>query len=104
MPLPSSNQTHVSRPLTNISVMYRQNAAGYVATKVFPTVPVAKQSDSYFKFEIADFLRDMAQIRGTSQESAGSGYNLATETYNAKPYAFHKGRRRHDPGELGQTR
>lgn len=90
MPLPSSNQVHINRPLTNISIMFRQRAEAYVSWRVFPTVPVVKQSDNYFEFDRADFLRDMAQPRGSSQESAGSGYNVSNSTYTCKVWAFHK--------------
>lgn len=90
MPLPTVNEVHVNRPLTNIAVAWRQSADLYIATKVFPTVPVAKQSDLYFVFDRADFLRDMAQPRGPSQESAGSGYSVSTASYTATVYAFHK--------------
>ena len=90
MPLPTLSQVHINKPLTNISIMYRQQAAGYIASRIFPTVPVVKQSDSYFEYDRADFLRDMAQVRGPSQESAGSGYNLSNTSYTAKVFAFHK--------------
>ena len=45
MPLqPSSAQVHVNRPLTNISIAYIQEATNFVATRVAPTISVAKQS------------------------------------------------------------
>ena len=90
MPLPTLSQVHINKPLTKISIMYRQQATGYIASRIFPTVPVVKQSDSYFEYDRADFLRDMAQVRGPSQESAGSGYNLSNTSYTAKVFAFHK--------------
>jgi hypothetical protein len=36
------------------------------------------------------WFRTDAQVRGVSQESAGSGYGLTTETYYAKVQALHK--------------
>ena len=90
MPEPTLSQVHVNRTLTNFSVAFRQSIAGYVSWQAFPRVPVAKQSDLYFEFDRADFLRDIAQVRGSSQESAGSGYTLSTTAYNCLPWAFHK--------------
>ena len=90
MPQPTSNQVHIDAILTNISVAYLQRAESFIADKVFPVVPVDKQSDKYFVYTKNDWLRDEAQRRGPSTESAGGGYNLTTETYSADVFAFHK--------------
>ncbi len=45
---PTQTDVHVNQPLTNISVAFMQSDAGFVARKVFPVVPVAKQSDRYY--------------------------------------------------------
>ena len=44
MPNPTASDVHVNRPLTNISIAYTQDASTFVADKVFPNIPVAKQS------------------------------------------------------------
>jgi hypothetical protein len=90
MPNPTSSQVHVDAILTNISVAYLQRAENFIADKVFPVVPVDKQSDKYFVYTKNDWLRDEAQRRGPSTESAGGGYNLTTQTYSADVFAFHK--------------
>jgi hypothetical protein len=90
MPNPTSSQVHVDAILTNISVAYLQRAENFIADKVFPVVPVDKQSDKYFVYTKNDWLRDEAQRRGPSTESAGGGYNLTTATYSADVFAFHK--------------
>lgn len=89
MPNPTSNSVHVNRPLTNISVAYARSA-GFVGREVFPVVPVAKKSDSYFVYDKGDWLRSEATERAPGTESAGGGYRLSTDTYTAKVYAFHK--------------
>ena len=48
MPQPTVSQVHVNRPLTNISVAFAQAATSFAAERVFPRIPVAKQSDRYF--------------------------------------------------------
>lgn len=89
MPNPTKGSVHVNRPLTNISVAYA-NTGGFVAGEAFPQVPVAKQADSYFKYTKGDWLRAQAEQRAPGTESAGSGWNLTTDTYNATVKAIHK--------------
>jgi hypothetical protein len=90
MPQPTQSQVHVDAILTNISVAYMQRAENFIADKVFPVVPVDKQSDKYFVYTKNDWLRDEAQVRTDGTESVGSGYNITTETYYADVYAIHK--------------
>lgn len=90
MPQPTTNDVHVDAILTNISVAYIQDQGNFIANQVFPTVPVEKQSDKYFKYTKGDWFRDEAQLRAPSTESAGSGYSLSTDTYSTSVYAFHK--------------
>lgn len=90
MAQPHTGQVHVDRPLTNISVAYLQKQSAFIAGRVFPMVPVDKQSDSYFKYTKGDWFRDEARPRAPGTESAGGGYTLATDTYNCKVEAFHK--------------
>lgn len=90
MPQPSVNEVHVDAILTNISVAYIQRQENFVASRVFPIVPVDKQSDKYFVYTKADWFRDEARIRTDGAESAGSGYGLSSKTYLADVYALHK--------------
>jgi hypothetical protein len=90
MPQPTQSQVHVDAILTNISVAYLQRAENFIADKVFPVVPVDKQSDKYFVYSKNDWLRDEARVRTDGTESVGSGYNITTETYYADVYAIHK--------------
>lgn len=90
MPQPTANDVHVDAILTNISVAYMQQTSAFIANQVFPSVPVEKQSDKYFKYTKGDWFRDEAQLRAPATESAGSGYSLSTDTYTTSVYAFHK--------------
>lgn len=89
--MPHRGQTHIDRALTNISIQYMQDTSAFIADKVFPTVPVTKQSDRYFKYLKEDWFRDEAQERSLGTESAGGDYDIDnTPTYFCKKYAFHK--------------
>lgn len=89
--MPTPGDVHVNAPLTNISIAYIQNANNFIAARVFPNIPVAKQSDRYYTYDRGDFNRDEMEERAPGTESAGSGYRLDnTPTYYAPVYAFHK--------------
>lgn len=90
MPQPTITSVHINRPLTNISQMYMQQANDYIADKVFPVVPVMKQSDLYFKYTKGDWFRNLAQVRAPGTESAGGGYNVTTDSYYAPVVAIHQ--------------
>ena len=87
---PTVSDVHVNRPLTDVSVAFMQSDQDFVATRVFPTVPVAKQSDLYFIYSREDWFRSQAQRRAPGTESAGSGWDLSTDNYFAHKYAIHK--------------
>jgi hypothetical protein len=90
MPQPNVSDVHVAAALTNVAVAYFQSDDAYVADKIFPVVPVQHQTDVYFVWSKADFFRDEAQQRADATESAGTGVNLITQTYNAKVWALHQ--------------
>jgi len=90
MPQPTINQVHVDAILTNASVAYIQSADNFIANKVFPIVPVDKQSDLYFKYTKEDWFRDDARLRADGAEAATSGYGLTTDNYYANVYAIKK--------------
>jgi len=82
---------HIDRALTNISTAYIQDESVFIADKVFPQVPVQKQSDVYFTYDKGDLYRDEARLRGNATESVGSDYNVdVSEPYYCKLYALHK--------------
>jgi hypothetical protein len=91
MPQPTQYDVHVNTPLTNISVAYIQEEKSFVASEVFPNIPVEKQSDLYYKYVRGQWNTDEMQDRAAGAESAGSGYSLDhTPTYFCKVKALHK--------------
>ena len=90
MPQPTAGDVHVNGPLTNVSVAFLQQQSVYGAHRIFPTVPVAKQSDVYFQYSKEDFLRDEAKPRAPGTETAGGGFTLTTPSYNCTLEGFHK--------------
>lgn len=86
---PTPGDAHVNSPLTNVSVAWMATAP-FIADKVFPVVPVQKQSDVYYVYSKDDFLRDEARDRAPGTESAGGTFGLTTDNYSCKPKAYHK--------------
>lgn len=88
---PTAGDVHVNAPLTNISIAHMQAADAFVADRVFPNIPVQKQSDRYYKYDRADFWRNSFTVRAPSTESSGGGWKLDnTPTYYARVWGLHK--------------
>ncbi|WP_409264515.1 major capsid protein [Pseudomonas sp. KCJK9000] len=88
---PTSNNVHVNKPLTNISIAYMQKAENFIATKVFPNIPSTNRSDIYYRYDRGEFNRDEMEQRAPGTESKGGGYNIDTApAYFCRVYSFHK--------------
>lgn len=90
MPSPSLSMVHVDSALTDLSVAYRQDAAAFVAERMFPNVPVTFKSDVYYRYGQADFRRNAAKERGPSTRAPGGALSLDTGSYNCKVYSYRK--------------
>ena len=90
MPNPTQSDLHINQPLTNVSVAWMQDKSTFIADKIFPRVPVQKQSDLYWKYSKSDWRRTDAQKRAPGTESVGSGWRVDTDTYFAQVWAVHK--------------
>src|SRR5579872_7471757 len=91
MSQPTPSDIYVNYPLTNIATIFLQDQRDFVADRVFPRVPVEKQSDLYWTYHQADFMRIDARTRGNGEESAGTGFSVdASGTYRADVIALHK--------------
>lgn len=89
--MPTKSQAHIDRALTNMSVAYMQDEASFISDRVFPRIPVKKQSDVYFVYNKGDFFRDEAKVRAGASESVGGEYGVeAADPYYCRVYAFHK--------------
>lgn len=86
---PTPSSVHIDKGLTNVSTAYFQATDAYIAGRVFPNVPVSNQTDKYFVFDKNDALREKARVRPPNSESAGGGFRLSTDSYNAEVFAWH---------------
>ncbi len=86
---PTTGDVHVNRPLTNISIAYMQDISMFVAPRVFPNIPVESKSDDYFTFPRGHFNRDEMKERRPGTESAGGRFEVSTDQYYTRVWAFH---------------
>lgn len=86
MPQPTPSSVHVDAIMTNVSIRYSNSL--YIWSRVFPSVPVVKQSDKYFIFRKGPWFRDEAGVRGPGAPAPRGGYIVANDNYFAENYAF----------------
>lgn len=87
---PGRGDVHIDGALTNISVAFMQEASQFIASQVFPEVPVTNRSDEYFTYDRNDTRRDEVKPRAPGAESAGGGFSMGTDNYSCDVFAFHK--------------
>jgi hypothetical protein len=91
MSRPTVTDVHVNSPLTNISIAFTQEQRRFGADRIFPIVPVDKQSDRYYVYDRGHWNRDDMQERAPGTESAGAGFTIDnTPTYFCREYALHQ--------------
>lgn len=91
MAQPTPGDVHVNAPLTNVSIAYLQKRSAFIADKMFPNLPVMKQSDRYYSYPKGNWFRTEARVRAPGSESAGSGWTVDnTPNYFAPVVAVHK--------------
>lgn len=90
--LPSGRSLYINAPLTNISVGWQQSPLSrqYVASQVFPIVPVQTQGGLFWKYNQEDWYRGQAEKRAPATESSGGGWDVTTDNYFCDVYAVHK--------------
>src|SRR3990172_9108803 len=86
---PTPGDVHVNGTLTNMSIAYAQDMTGFVADQIFPTIPVAKQSDVYWVWPRDAWNRDDMKPRAPGAESAGTNFELSKTPYYAEVRAVH---------------
>lgn len=81
----TTGSVHVSAPLTNIAIKFKNMAL--VAERIFPVVPVIKESDKYYIFRKEELQIDKAK-RAPGAEAKEIVWDVDTATYTAEEYAL----------------
>ena len=79
MAQPMLTEVHIDAALSNISIAFKND--NYVADKVFPLVPVDKQSDYYYTFTRDFWFRNSVERRGPGSKYAEGGLEIANTQF-----------------------
>ena len=82
MSLPTVNDVHVNRPLTDEAVAYAQKAEAFFADRLAPLSGSKNKSNSFFKFTKDYWSRDAMARRAAGADAALVGYGITTDEFN----------------------
>lgn len=80
--------SHADRPLSNLAVEAFNTGGDFVGGVLFPTVPVGKQSDTYYVMDKGTFLANHDTLRAPKTAANRGEWKVSSSTYFAKNYAF----------------
>ena len=83
--MPTPGSVHVNAALTTLAIQYKN--AELVWERIFPVVPVTKESDSYFVFNKEE-LQDEDALRAAGAEAREITWDVTTATYTAQEYSL----------------
>ncbi|MDZ4342345.1 MAG: hypothetical protein U1E51_07895 [Candidatus Binatia bacterium] len=84
----TGRDVHIDGPLSNIAVE-AWKSGNFVAEKLFPTVPVQKQSDGYYIITKNTWLRTPSStLRAPKTAPRRIEFDVSTDTYFANNYAL----------------
>lgn len=88
---PTGSDLQVNIPLMLVQNAFLADQSEFIASQVFPIIPVQRRSGNYWTFNKDSWLRAEAQERAPSTPSVGSGFTVSQGAlYYARRYAIHK--------------
>lgn len=89
MTVMTPSAVHIDVPLTNLTTAYLQEDSVFIADRVFPNVPVSKQSDKYYVWPKGQFNRigDVKPL-APGAEAETISLTASTDSYFCVPYAL----------------
>lgn len=84
--MPSSASVHIDTALSNVSVMYNNEA--FIASRILPIVVVNKRSDKYFVYGKAPGFTRINPLTGPKSAVTEVDYTISTSNYSVLDYAF----------------
>lgn len=86
MAQPRISSVHIDRAITNMALRYTNPL--FIADQIAPVVPVIKESDKYFIYDKAEWLRDIADDdRRPGSRAPRGGFTLSTGDYALREIA-----------------
>lgn len=87
---PGKGDVHVDGPLSAIAVAFTQDADAFISDRLFPIVPVSKQTDKYFTIPRGGWYRDEMKKRAPGAKSQERTHEVSTDSYSADVWALHE--------------
>src|SRR3990170_2194716 len=79
---------HHDGPLTQLAIAAFEKPEAFIAGRLFPMVPVGKQSDRYFIIEKDAFLRVPQTLRAPGTSPRRVGFTVTSDAYFADNHAL----------------
>lgn len=84
----TGRQLHIDVPLSNMLVAAFDTRGDFVASQLFPVVPVGKQSDRYYTLDKKAWLKIHETKRAPKQRANRIEFDVSTDSYFADNYAL----------------
>jgi len=81
MPTHQLGDAHVNAALSTVSLAFVQSKENFIATKVFPNVPVQNMSGLYWKYPRGLYFRTDVQRRAPGQPAAETSFRRESAAY-----------------------
>lgn len=85
-PRPTPADRHFDKVLSNVGIAFFQDKTKYIADKVFPSIPVGKQTDKIRVYSVADLLRIEAEEMGEGTAAPQETSGFSHISYECKKY------------------
>ena len=79
---PNLSDVHVIRPVSDMSIMYKQDDSMFVAHRFFPSRRVRQSANSYYIYDKDFFRRILVSQRSPGTKAEAIEFNVSTDTYN----------------------
>lgn len=77
---------HIDAAMSEISIQYALDPSKYIAPMLFPTIPVAKQSDRYYTWDKGDWFRIPPTLRARGTEPKVLEASISSAGYYCSNY------------------
>lgn len=86
--MPTGSQVHIDAPLSNLAVEAFASSQEYVAGRLFPIVPVAKESDKYYTIDKAAWLANHDDTRARATAAHEIEFSVSSDSYLCQNHAL----------------
>lgn len=88
MPQPTPGNLHVDHYLTDVQLVFTQEEKDFISGRVFPQVPVQKESDLFAIYDRGFFYRNEMKPRPLGGKPVEAGYEIGEGRYACEEYAL----------------